>query len=87
MIVFRRKGLSGAVVTLGLMGSIAVARAQNPDSTLESTERLFRRAFDTAKETPLAQSANAGEVVTALRSTRDLNLLPLFDKLLRQQSH
>ena len=81
MTIIRRKGLSGIFAALGLISTACMAQAQSQDSTFEGTQRLFRRAFDAAKETPLSQSVDASQVVTALRSTRDMGLLPLFDKL------
>jgi hypothetical protein len=54
------------------------------DATLERTATLINRAVRDVQENPLSKRGETGLVITALRSTRDKELLPLFLKL--QQS-
>jgi hypothetical protein len=54
------------------------------DNTLERAGSLLQRAMRDAKDSPLSKSRESGLVITALRSTKDKALLPLFLKL--QQS-
>ncbi|MGN6370810.1 MAG: hypothetical protein ACTHN5_21355 [Phycisphaerae bacterium] len=66
-----------------LMG--AGARAEDAGPTLENAGSLLARAFKDAQDAPMGASRDAGLIISALRSSRDPNLLPLFEKL-RQSS-
>jgi hypothetical protein len=63
---------------------VAPVRGAETDATLERAASLLNRAMRDAKENPLSKRGETGLVITALRSTRDKELLPLFLKL--QQS-
>jgi hypothetical protein len=78
---FRRKGLILSIVVMAGTWGASAALAQSQDSTLENAQRLLRRAVSATVDTPLAQNPDAGQVITVLRSTRDKDLLPIFDKM------
>ena len=60
-------------------------RAEDAGPTLENAGNLLARAFKDAKDAPIGASHDSGLIISALRSSRDPDLLPLFDKL-RQSS-
>jgi hypothetical protein len=65
-----------------LLGWLAApVLAQQSDVTLENAEQLLRRAFSQVGDTPVAQSADAGPIIAALRSSKDKDLLPLFERM------
>jgi hypothetical protein len=51
------------------------------DSTLDMAQRLIKRAYTAARDAPLSQNADAGQVIAALRSSGDKDLLPFFQKM------
>jgi hypothetical protein len=69
-----------------LLISMCAAMPALADSTLDNAERLLGNAFHEAKETPLTKSPDAGQVITALRSAKDKDLLPFFEKLRQSKS-
>jgi hypothetical protein len=91
--VFPRNGLrpskilfhATALLSLLAIAPSAFAQAApaGADSTLESAQRLLRRAVAATNDTPISQSADASQVITALRSAKDKDLLPIFEKLRR----
>jgi len=62
-----------------------ISYAQDAAATLDNAAHLLARAFNDAKDSPIASSRDAGLIISALRSSRDKGLLPLFAKL-RQSS-
>jgi hypothetical protein len=60
--------------------------AAEKDATFESAARILTRAMKDAKDTPLSQTRESGQIITALRSTKDPALLPLFTRI-RQSEH
>jgi len=44
-------------------------------------QRLLRRAYSVTRDTPLGQNAEAGQIIAALRSSGDKDLLPFFQKM------
>ena len=72
------------------MCTVLSARALAEDAggggaTLENAGSLLARALKDSKDAPIGASRDAGLIISALRSSRDPELLPLFDKL-RQSS-
>lgn len=67
-------------------GARPAAAQATPDATIETTQRLLRKAVSAAQEPPSAATADAGLIISALQSTRDKELLPIFDKLRRSKS-
>jgi hypothetical protein len=56
------------------------------DTTLDTAQRLLKRAYTASMEGPLGKNADAGQVITALRASGDKDLLPLFQKLRQSKS-
>lgn len=69
----------------GAAGGGVAAQVAAADSTLENAQRLLRRAMTAAAETTISKSADASQVITALRSAKDKDLLPIFEKLRRSK--
>jgi hypothetical protein len=65
---------------LGTAALAAPARAET-DNTLDRAAQMLHRAMRDAKDLPLSKSRDSGLIITALRSTKDKALLPLFLKL------
>ncbi len=59
--------------------------AQQTDTTLENAEQLLVRAFGQVGDTAVAQTMDSGPVIAALRSSKDKDLLPLFERM--EKSH
>ncbi len=55
------------------------------DPTLENAEELLTRAFSQVGDTAVAQTMDAGPVIAALRSSKDKELLPLFERMQKSQ--
>jgi hypothetical protein len=68
------------------VAALRAAHAQTPDSTIDGASRLVRRAMTAVKDTPLVLSTDAGQIITALRSSNDVGLLPVFDRLRESKS-
>jgi hypothetical protein len=68
----------GCLLTLAATGRHAWAQA---DLTRETGARLLKRAYVATRDSPLGQTAEASQIIAALRSSTDKNLLPLFMKL------
>jgi hypothetical protein len=51
------------------------------DPAMETAQRLLQRTYVAAREAPLSKNAEAGEIVAALRSSGDKDLLPFFLKM------
>jgi hypothetical protein len=71
--------VAGAAILLLMAGQASFGQSQ--DSTIDSTQRLIRRCLDSVKDAPIAQGSEAGQVFTFLRSTRDLELIPVFERV------
>ncbi len=85
MTSLRRKALRiFPVIALGSF-LVAGARAEESGPTLENAGSLLARAFKDSKDAPIGASHDAGLIISALRSSRDPDLLPLFENL-RQSS-
>src|SRR5579864_4224257 len=56
------------------------ARGQDSAATLDNATHLLAHAFDDAKNAPMAASRDGGLIISALRSSRDKDLAPLFEK-------
>jgi hypothetical protein len=56
------------------------------DTTLDTAQRLLKRTFASCLEGPIGKNADAGQVVAALRSSGDKDLLPFFQKLRQSKS-
>ncbi len=82
VVVNRRTVLSG-MLFLGAIGLTLPVAAQPQDATLESTVRLLRKTVVATRQTPLSDPSNgeASQVLTALRSSKDPDLLPVFEKM------
>ena len=64
-------------------GSVALGQA---DLQMDAVQQRLRNAVLAAKDEPLSKNADAGQVITALRSTGDQELLPLFMKIRQSKS-
>ncbi len=62
------------------------AAAQQADTTLENAEAILTRAFSQVDDTPIAQTFDAGPVIASLRSSKDKDLLPLFERMRKSKS-
>lgn len=67
-----------AVLTLA---AALPARAQQTDVTLETAQRFLSRAMAECKDTALSSTRETAQVITALRTSRDKSLVPLFAAL------
>ena len=69
------------VCALAATSAIGPRAWAQTDSTLDMAQRLLKRAYTAAHDAPLAQNADAGQVIAALRSSGDKDLLPFFQKM------
>jgi hypothetical protein len=74
-----------ALVTSVIFAAAGSAAAQT-DSTLEVVQQRLRNAMQATKDAPLSQNQEASQVITALRSSGDKDLLPLFAKMQQSKS-
>jgi len=73
-----------AITLISAMLCGAAARpalAQTKDVTLDNAEGLLSLALSETKDAPVMQGRNAAAIFTALRISRDVAVLPLFDRL------
>jgi hypothetical protein len=63
------------------LAAAAPARAQQSDVTLETAQRFLSRALAEAKDTALSSTRETSQIISALRSARDKDLIPLFAAL------
>ncbi len=79
----RRFRISSLLLAAAIgLGTATPAHAQDvSDASILLTGRLLNRTIKAGKNAPLKNSAEAGEVLMALRSTRDKGLLPVFQTL------
>jgi len=71
----------GAVAAGGAETGAARGAGESTDSTMEQAQRLLTRAVAATKDQALFQNPDAGQVITALRTTQDKDLLPIFEKI------
>ena len=86
MSIFPRR--SAPTFPLFLAGAMAASTAAigprawaQTDTTFDAAQRLLKRAYVAVRDLPLAQNPDAGQVIAALRSSGDKDLLPLFQKI------
>jgi hypothetical protein len=56
------------------------------DPALDAAQRLLKKSFAACLEGPIGKNPDAGQVVAALRSSGDKDLLPFFQKLRQSKS-
>jgi hypothetical protein len=70
-----------ALALAAALALASTARAQQADVTLETAQRFLSRALAEARDTNLSSTRETAQVIAALRSARDKDLVPLFDAL------
>ena len=65
----------------GVVASAGIARAQSADVTLETAERFLSRALAEVRNTSISSTRESAQVISALRSSHDAALAPVFDAM------
>jgi hypothetical protein len=74
------------MVSLGATGWGQQPAATQSDLALETAQRIVKRAYTACLEGPLGSNPEAAQVISALRSANDKDLLPFFQKLRQSKS-
>lgn len=78
---FFRGYLVIAACGLVTSGGAALAAGDTPDATIDTAQRLIKRAVAATKDDVLAKNPDAGQILTALRTAQDPTLVPIFNKI------